>query len=54
MEEFVDQVSDIVDYGPLNIYNNNVEWSGVLVKYDAEFFYTVGERNGVYITGRYD
>tara|TARA_B100002019_G_C21228864_1_gene578938 strand:- start:165 stop:707 length:543 start_codon:yes stop_codon:yes gene_type:complete len=51
MEEFVDQVSDLVDYNPLNIYTNNVEWSGKLVKFDTEFFYTVGERNGVYIIG---
>ena len=51
MEEFLDQVSDLVDYNPLNVYTNNVEWSGKLVKYDTEFFYTVGERNGVYIIG---
>ena len=51
MEEFLDNVSDLVDYNPLNIYSNNVEWSGKLVKFDTEFFYTVGERNGVYIIG---
>ena len=51
MEEFLDQVSDLVDYNTLNIYTNNVEWSGKLVKFDTEFFYTVGERNGVYIIG---
>ena len=46
MDDFVEQVSDLVDYNTLNIYNNNVEWSG-----DTEFFYSVGEENGVYITG---
>ena len=51
MDDFIEQVSDLVDYNSLNIYDNNVEWSGVLVKYDTEFFYAVGERNGVYITG---
>ncbi len=51
MDDFIEKVSDLVDYNSLNIYDNNVEWSGVLVKYDTEFFYTVGERNGVYITG---
>ena len=51
MDDFVEQVSDLVDYNTLNIYNNNVEWSGVLVKFDTEFFYSVGEENGVYITG---
>ena len=49
MEEFVDQVSDLVDYGPLNIYKTNVEWSGNLVKFDVDFYYTIGENNGVYI-----
>ena len=51
MDDFVEQVSDLVDYNALNIYENNVEWSGILVKFDTEFFYTVGEQNGVYITG---
>jgi|TARA_R100000664_G_scaffold34130_1_gene54238 hypothetical protein len=51
MDEFVEQVSDMVDYGPLNIYKTNVEWSGKLVKFDLSFFYTIGEVNGVYIGG---
>ncbi len=51
MDDFVEQVSDLVDYKSLNIYENNVEWSGVLVKFDTEFFYSVGERNGVYLSG---
>jgi|TARA_R110001583_G_scaffold26945_2_gene96735 hypothetical protein len=51
MDDFIEQVSDLVDYNSLNIYENNVEWSGNLVKLDTEFFYSVGERNGVYITG---
>jgi hypothetical protein len=51
MEDFMEQVSDLVDYNSLNMYENNVEWSGLLVKFDTEFFYTVGEQNGVYITG---
>ena len=51
MDEFLEQVSDLVDYNTLNIYPNNVEWSGKLVKFDTEFFYSVGERNGVYIIG---
>lgn len=51
MDDFIEQVSDLVDYNSLNIYENNVEWSGVLVKFDTEFFYSVGERNGVYLSG---
>jgi len=49
MDEFLEQVSDLVDYGPLNIYKNNIEWSGKLVQYDLDFFYVLGERNGLYI-----
>ena len=51
MDDFIEQVSDLVDYNALNIYENNVEWSGMLVKFDTEFYYTVGERNGVYLSG---
>ena len=51
MDDFVEQVSDLVDYNALNIYENNVEWSGMLVKFDTEFYYSVGERNGVYLSG---
>ena len=51
MDDFLEQVSDLVDYNTLNLYTSNVEWSGKLVKFDTEFFYTVGERNGVYISG---
>jgi len=51
MDDFIEQVSDLVDYNSLNIYENNVEWSGNLVKVDTEFFYSVGETNGVYISG---
>lgn len=51
MDDFVEQVSDLVDFNSLNIYENNVEWSGKLVKFDTEFFYSVGEKNGTYIIG---
>ena len=51
MDDFVEQVSDMVDYGPLNLYKTNVEWSGKLVKFDLSYYYTIGEVNGVYIGG---
>ena len=50
MDEFVDQVSDLVDYEPLNLYQNNVEWGGTLIKFDTRFMYTLGESNGVFIS----
>mgnify|MGYP003335405879 FL=1 len=51
MDEFVNEVSDLVDFGPLNLYKNSVEWSGKIVDFDVEFFMTIGEQNGVYING---
>jgi len=51
MDEFVDEVSDMVDFFPLNFYSNGVEWSGKVIDQDLEFFYTIGENNGVYVNG---
>jgi len=51
MDEFVEEVSDLANFGKLNIYSNNVEWSGKIVDLDIEFFYTIGESNGIYMTG---
>ena len=51
MDEFVTNVSDMVDFNKLNVYSNNVEWSGKLIEFDIEFFFSIGEENGVYING---
>jgi hypothetical protein len=51
MDEFVSDVSDMVDFNKLNVYSNNVEWSGRLIEFDIEFFFSIGEENGVYING---
>ena len=51
MDGFIEQVEDLADFNVLNIYNNNIEWSGNLVRFDLEYFYAVGETNGVYING---
>ena len=51
MNEFISEVSDMVDFNKLNVYSNNVEWSGKLIEYDIEFFFSIGEENGVYING---
>lgn len=49
MDEFVEEVSDLVDFNELNVYPNNVEWSGKIIDYDLEFMFSIGESNGVYI-----
>lgn len=51
MEEFVDEVSDLVDFNTLNVYPNNVEWSGKIIGEDLEFTFTIGEDSGIYIEG---
>ena len=51
MDEFVDQVSDMSDFGTLNLYPSNVEWSGKIIDKDIDFMYSIGESNGIYING---
>ena len=52
MDEFVEEVSDLVDFNTLNVYQNNVEWSGKLIDEDIDFIFTIGEDSGVYINGQ--
>lgn len=51
MDEFTEDVSDLVDFNQLNVYTNTVEWSGKIIDKDLEFIYTIGESSGVYING---
>lgn len=51
MDDFVSDVSDLSDFGVLNLYENTVQWSGKVIDFDLEFFYTIGENNGVYVNG---
>ena len=51
MDEFVDEVSEMVDFYPINIYPTSVEWSGKVIDQDLEFFFSIGETNGVYVNG---
>jgi hypothetical protein len=51
MDEFVEEVSDLVDFDTLNVYPNNVDWSGKIIDQDIEFTFTIGEDSGIYING---
>ena len=51
MDEFVNEVSDMVNFGQLNLYKNNADWSGLIVDFDCEFYFTIGESNGIYFSG---
>jgi hypothetical protein len=52
MDEFVEEVSDLVDFNQLNVYKNSVEWSGKVIDEDLEFIFTIGEDSGIYINGQ--
>lgn len=52
VDEFRNEVAEIVDFGKLNVFHDNVEWSGKILEIDLEFFYTVNEPNGIYINGQ--
>jgi hypothetical protein len=51
MDEFVEEVSDLVDFNQLNVYSNSVEWSGKIIDEDVEFILTIGEESGIYVNG---
>lgn len=51
MDEFINEVSDLADFEPLNVYDSDVEWGGKIVDFDMEFYFTIGENNGIYING---
>jgi hypothetical protein len=51
MDEFVNEVSDLSEFNKLNIYENNVEWSGKIIDFDVDFMISIGEDNGLYING---
>ena len=35
----------------MNIFDNNVEWSGKILELNLEFFYAINEPHGIYING---
>jgi hypothetical protein len=51
MDEFINEVSDLTDFKPLRVYQNNVEWSGTILDLDIDFLFSIRENNGVYIEG---
>ena len=51
MDDFVNEVSDLSDFGTLNLYQQNVDWSGRVIDFDLEFYFSIGENNGVYVNG---
>lgn len=51
MDDFINEVAELVDFNKLNLYENNVEWSGKITELDIEFFFSIAEPDGLYING---
>jgi hypothetical protein len=51
MDEFINDVAELVDFNKLNLYPNNVEWSGKITELDVDFFFSIAEPDGLYING---
>lgn len=51
MDEFQTDINKITDFNKLNVYENNVDWSGKITEMDLEFYISIGENNGIYING---
>jgi len=51
MDEFRNEVAELVDFGKLNVYPDNVQWNGMILELKLEFFFSINEPNGIYIKG---
>lgn len=49
VDEFRNDVAELSEFDKLNVYHDNVEWSGKILELDLEFFFTIKEPNGIYI-----
>jgi len=52
VDEFRTDVAELVEFGKLNVFSENVEWTGKLLESNLEFFYTVNESDVIYINGQ--
>lgn len=51
IDEFTNEVSELVEFDNLNIYKTNVEWGGKIIDFDVEFYFSIGENSGIYVKG---
>ena len=52
VDEFRTEVAELVEFEKMDVFSENVEWSGKIVELDLEFFYTINEPHGIYINGQ--
>jgi len=51
VDEFRNEVAELVEFGKMNVFDENVEWNGKILELNLEFFYTINEPNGIYVNG---
>ena len=51
IDEFRNEVAELVEFGKMNVFNENVEWNGKILELNLEFFYTINEPHGIYVNG---
>lgn len=51
VDDFRTQVAELVNFDKMNVFSENVEWSGKIIELDLDFFFTINEPNGIYING---
>lgn len=51
VKQFKEEVTNLVEFSPMRVYQNSVEWSGKIINFNLTFIYIVGEDEGVYING---
>ena len=51
VDEFRNEGGKLVEFGKMNVFNENVEWNGKILELNLEFFYTINEPNGIYVNG---
>jgi hypothetical protein len=49
VDEFQSSVAELVEFEKMNVYDENVEWSGKISEINLEFFFTINEPHGIYI-----
>ena len=51
VDEFRTNVAELVEFDKMNVFPENVEWSGKILELNLEFFYTINEPHGIYLNG---
>jgi len=50
MEDFINDITDMVEFKTLNISSNNIEWNGTLLQEKIDFVFSLEDSQGIYIT----